>query len=139
MQICVCAWIYRWTKNCGKSGLGHLAVQPPGRRAVAGRWAAGLLLEKPSVLVALYSTSSLVVHIKDHYNSQGDLFARILKQNKQTIQVYLCVQSSTDNCYLIAVDNKNSSFIPEKRKSRLNLIRASKDMPKIVIQRKTQL
>ena len=34
MQICACAWIYRWTKkNCGKSGL--------------GRRAAGLLLAKP--------------------------------------------------------------------------------------------
>ena len=26
MQTCACAWIYRWTKNCGKSGLGHWAV-----------------------------------------------------------------------------------------------------------------
>ena len=34
MQICVCAWIYRWTKNYGKSGLGHRAA---GRWAVAGR------------------------------------------------------------------------------------------------------
>ena len=34
MQLCACAWIYRWTKkNCGKSGL--------------GRRAAGLLLAKP--------------------------------------------------------------------------------------------
>ena len=24
MRICACAWIYRWTKNCGKSGLGRL-------------------------------------------------------------------------------------------------------------------
>ena len=31
MQICACAWIYRWTKNCGKSGLGHRAAGPPGR------------------------------------------------------------------------------------------------------------
>ena len=23
MLICACAWIYRWTKNCGKSGLGR--------------------------------------------------------------------------------------------------------------------
>jgi len=38
MQICACAWIYRWTKkNCGKSGLGHRAAGPPGRWAVAGR------------------------------------------------------------------------------------------------------
>ena len=29
MQICACAWIYRWTKkNCGKSGLGHRAAGP---------------------------------------------------------------------------------------------------------------
>ena len=35
IQICACAWIYRWTKNYGKTGLGQ--------RAVAGRgpWAAG--------------------------------------------------------------------------------------------------
>ena len=31
MQIRACAWSYRWTKNCGKSGLGR------GRRDVAGR------------------------------------------------------------------------------------------------------
>ena len=34
MQICACAWIYRWTKNYGKSGLGYRASGPPG---VAGR------------------------------------------------------------------------------------------------------
>ena len=30
MQICACAcpWIYRWTKNCGKSGLGLRAAGP---------------------------------------------------------------------------------------------------------------
>jgi len=68
MQICACAWIYRWTKN--------LDTEPPGLRAVSGRgppdrggpraagrgpmglraagplgrrgpWAAGLLLAKP--------------------------------------------------------------------------------------------
>ena len=41
MQICACAWIYRWTKNYGKSGLGHWAVagcRPLGRR---GPWAMG--------------------------------------------------------------------------------------------------
>ena len=42
MQICACAWIYRWTKNCGKSGLGHRAAGLPGRRA-GGRWAFGPL------------------------------------------------------------------------------------------------
>ena len=55
MQICACAWIYRWTKNGGKSGLDRTGL--PGRRAsrprgcrgpwAAGRWAAGLLLAKP--------------------------------------------------------------------------------------------
>ena len=29
-------------------------------------------------------------------------------------------KKSTDDCYLIAVKNKNSSFIPEQRKKRLN-------------------
>ena len=71
MQICACAWIYRWTEKPWKmrSGLpGLRASGPPGRRAVAGRgplglraagplgrggpwpagrWAAGLLLAKP--------------------------------------------------------------------------------------------
>ena len=50
MQICACAWIYRWTKNGGKSGLdrtglpGRWASGPRGRR---GPWATGLLLAKP--------------------------------------------------------------------------------------------
>ena len=66
MQICACAWIYRWTEKPWKmrSELpGLWASWPPGRRAVAGRgplglwaagplghggpWAAGLLLAKP--------------------------------------------------------------------------------------------
>ena len=49
------------------------------------------------------------------------LFARILEENKQTNKsTFLYVQKSTDNCYLIPVDNKNSIFIPEQRKNRLN-------------------
>ena len=58
MQICACAWIYRWTKNYGKSGLGRRASEPPGPRSIAGPWAfrppgrrgpwvAGLFLAKP--------------------------------------------------------------------------------------------
>ena len=50
MQICACAWIYRWTKNYGKSRVGHRASGPPGRGPLgrrgpwaAGRWAAGPL------------------------------------------------------------------------------------------------
>ena len=53
MQICAYAWILRWTKNCGKSGLGRGLpgyCGPPGRPAVrmsqdwavgSGLWAAG--------------------------------------------------------------------------------------------------
>ena len=48
------------------------------------------------------------------------LFARILERNKQTNQLFLYVQKRTDNCYLIPDDNKNSIFIPEQRKNRLN-------------------
>ena len=74
MQICACAWIYRWTEKPWKirtglpglkasAGPGRWAAGPlraVGRRAVAGRgplgrggpwaagrWAAGLLLAKP--------------------------------------------------------------------------------------------
>ena len=41
MQICACAWIYHWTKNCEKSGQGLWAYGPPGRRGpwATGRWA----------------------------------------------------------------------------------------------------
>ena len=74
MQICACAWIYRWTKKLwkirtgqdwatgppglraagpsraeGRGPLGLQAAGPLGRRGpwAAGRWAAGLLLAKP--------------------------------------------------------------------------------------------
>ena len=71
MQICGCAWIYRWTKKTVENqdwATGppdRRAAGPPGRGAVAGRgpraadrwafgppglrgpWAAGLLLAKP--------------------------------------------------------------------------------------------
>ena len=53
MQICVCAWISRWTKNCGKSGLGHRAAEPRSPRAAGppgrgGPWAAGRRAVGPS-------------------------------------------------------------------------------------------
>ena len=67
MQICACAWIYRWTKKLWKIRTGQdWATGPPGRRGLraAGRgplglqaagplgrrgpWAAGLLLAKPT-------------------------------------------------------------------------------------------
>ena len=47
MQICACAWIYRWSKKLWKIRTGPLGlrtVEPRGRR---GPWAAGLLLAKP--------------------------------------------------------------------------------------------
>ena len=40
MQICACAWIYRWTKELWKIRTGppgSRADGPPGRGAVAGR------------------------------------------------------------------------------------------------------
>ena len=43
MQICACAWIYRWTKKTVENQ--DWAAGPPGRR---GPWAAGLLLAKPA-------------------------------------------------------------------------------------------
>ena len=47
-------------------------------------------------------------------------FAR-LDQNKQTNKSTISLsKKTTDDCYLIPVENKNSSFIPEKRKARLN-------------------
>jgi len=52
MQTCAWVWIYRWTKNCGKSGLkaaGHRGPWAVGRR-LPGLWAvAGLLLAKPKL------------------------------------------------------------------------------------------
>ena len=55
MQICVCAWIYRWTKNCGKSGLGCRAWAV-GRRAIGLPGRGGLLGRGP----AFSKTPSLV-------------------------------------------------------------------------------
>ena len=47
---------------------------------------------------------------------QAFFLNRMSFKNKK---LFLYVQKSTDNCYLIAVDNKNSIFIPEQRKNRL--------------------
>ena len=46
MQICACAWIYRWTKKTVENQ--DWAAGPLGLRG-AGPWAAGLLLAKPTV------------------------------------------------------------------------------------------
>ena len=48
------------------------------------------------------------------------LFARILKPNKPAKDRLFLSKKTTDDCYLIPVNNKNSSFIPEERKKRLN-------------------
>ena len=48
---------------------------------------------------------------------------RAKQTNKQTSQLFLYVQKSTDNCYLIPVDNKNSIVIPEQKKNHLSKIR----------------
>ena len=51
--------------------------------------------------------------------SKNFLFARILKPNKPAKGRLFLSEKSTDDCYLIPVKNKNSSFIPEQRKKRL--------------------
>ena len=58
---------------------------------------------------------SLSRHIEKNF-----LFARILKPNKPAKDRLFLSKKSTDDCYLIPVNNKNSSFIPEQRKKRLN-------------------
>ena len=36
MQICACAWMYRWTKKLWKIRTGPPGLRPPGNGAVAG-------------------------------------------------------------------------------------------------------
>ena len=43
MQICVCAWIYHWTKKLWKIRNGLLCLRPPGHCGPLGLQAAGLL------------------------------------------------------------------------------------------------
>ena len=47
------------------------------------------------------------------------MFARILKPNKLAKGRLFLSKKSTDDCYLIAVKNENSSFIPEQRTKQL--------------------
>ena len=78
------------------------------------------------MITCLYHKGKSFLSLPRHIEKQlgkrikKHLFARILEQNKQTNQLFLYVQKSTDNCYLIPVDNQNSIFIPEQRKNRLN-------------------
>ena len=50
MQICARAWSYRWTKSCGKTGLGCRPLRAMGH-GLPGHWAmalaVGLLLANP--------------------------------------------------------------------------------------------
>ena len=86
MQICACAWIYRWTKKLWKIRTGQdWAAGPPGRRAVAGRgsraagpsgrrtagpsraagrWAAGLRLAKPKI--GCYKIAVIICRNEDY-------------------------------------------------------------------------
>ena len=73
MQICACAWIYRWTEKPWKMrrwlpGFPGLRAAGPSRAVgrgplghggpwAAGRWAAGLLLAKP--LLMMYSVTCI--------------------------------------------------------------------------------
>ena len=65
---------------------------------------------------------SLSRHIEKQLGkrSENNLFARILKPNKRAKDRLFLSKKTTDDCYLIPVNNKNSSFIPEQRKKRLN-------------------
>ena len=79
MQICACAWIYRWTKRLWKIRTG-----PPGRRAAgprgrrgpwaADRWAAGLLLAKPVNI--LLNTTKIVSESRNIVHSRKPIFNR---------------------------------------------------------------
>ena len=65
-------------------------------------------------LVAVKGNQNLLgKRIKKHLSC---LIAFRAKQTK----LFLYVQKSTDDCYLLPVDNKESIFIPEQRKTRLN-------------------
>ena len=62
-------------------------------------------------------------HCRDTSKNSCSLAFRIKQTNKQINyinQLFLYVQKSTDNCYLIPVKNKNSSFISEKKKTDQN-------------------
>ena len=68
---------------------------------------------------------NFLVTVEAHQKQLGKriknfLFARILKPNKPAKGRLFLSEKSTDYCYLIPVKTKNSSFIPEQRKKRLN-------------------
>ena len=47
MQICGCAWIYRWTKKLWKIRTGPPGLRVAGPLQAVGCWAVGLLLAIP--------------------------------------------------------------------------------------------
>ena len=62
---------------------------------------------------------SLSRHIEKQLGKRSKknfLFARILKPKKTSKRSIISVQKD-DDCYLIPVNNKNSSFLPEQRKN----------------------
>ena len=127
------------------AGRGPRAAGPSGRRA-AGPWRAvgrGPLGRGPAFsktrdispyflreLIAITCVEhkckiflSLSRHIEKQLGKRSEknfLFARILKPNKPAKDWLFLSKKSTDDCYLIPVNNKNSSFIPEQREKRLN-------------------
>ena len=92
MQICACAWIYRWTKRLWKISTG-----PPGRRASGpldrrgplGRrrpWAAGLLLAKPQVgCIWIVFFSTLLKIVKIFWKLKGTMLRNVNIMGKENI------------------------------------------------------
>ena len=91
MQICACAWIYRWTEKTVENeewatvSPGLRTAGPPGRRGpwAAGRWAfgppgcwavAGLLLAKPCFTCLLFPNTMRALKFDILSNFQLELF-----------------------------------------------------------------
>ena len=62
---------------------------------------------------------TFLVTVEAHQKQLGKR-SKNLKPNKPAKGRLFLSEKSTDDCYLIPVKNKNSSFIPEQRKKRLN-------------------
>ena len=83
MQICACAWIYRWTKELWKirtgpswAVRGPRAAGPSGRR---GPRAAGLLLAKPTEIVVkvFRKLATCGVFLSTKLEGQGKLIVAV--------------------------------------------------------------
>ena len=79
MQICACAWSYRWTKNCGKSRLGRgqpglRAAGPLGRGGPPG-FSDGITFTKLTHRFEYVSSNSLQDgHRLNRYAMETDTF-----------------------------------------------------------------